>query len=204
MSHYVTCINANDSISARVQFNFHNKYEAALVEFFIPEFKKIDLGKIQLYNNKNVVFSISLSSVNSLEDLITKLGPIKFIYNMSNITISAKENEIFKLDAKAIKLFKLDGAYSKSLTIEKTVFQNNSLFHVCSNIVAEQIIGDERMPVLRTISATSTHQIFERPHYIDISQTNINNINICLKDEFFNEFKFSGTALFKIHLRVKK
>lgn len=204
MSHYVTCLKSDNSITAKVHYSFYNKFEVALVEFKLPKQPNQELGKIQLFQNKSVVFSVNLSLCNSIDDLVSRLGPIKFSYNGYSVTLVAEESDIFKLDANSSKLFKTEGLYAKVLNVEKPFFEKNEYLHVCSDIVAEQVIGEEKHQVLRTINSSTSHQIFSQPHYLDVEQTSLNRINITIKDESFNDFEIKGNCYFKLHLRVKK
>ena len=204
MNYYVTCLKTADAITAKVQFNFYNKFEIALVEFNMPKILMQELGTIQLFSNKNLVFSVNLSLCSSIEDLVSRLGPIKFKYNGFSVTLLAEEKDIFKLDNNTSKLFKTDGLYVKVLNVEKSFFEKYDYLHVCCDIISEQVIGEEKHQVLRTINASASHQIFAQPHYLDIEQTSLNRINITLKDESFNTLEIKGNSFFKLHLKVKK
>jgi hypothetical protein len=210
MSFYITCVNDDGCLSASFfpQLNLTAKYEMALVEVIFPTGLKFDKGFIRLFNSetKSIVARINLNNFSSVDGLLkyVKTLSISAESNQSQVVLKAGEKHIFKVSAEAQKVIGRNGEYTTTLTIDEAVFTKSQMAHLCCKLISEQIFGQKKRAILRTIKFPIQHQIFTHPHYVDVNSTSISNINICVRDENFNEIQVSGNPILKLHLRIKK
>ncbi len=86
-----------------------------------------------------------------------------------------------------------------------------SLFniYIYSNIVRDQIVGNQLVPLLRTISLEGkegeyVHKIFDSLHYLDLSSDFFQHIEIKLANDLGELIRFqTGKVIVKLHFRKK-
>jgi len=86
-----------------------------------------------------------------------------------------------------------------------------SLFNVYiyTNIVEDQIVGNQLVPLLRTISFEGksgeyVHKIFDSPHYLNLSTDTIQHIEVKLATDLGSLIHFeTGKVIVKLHFRKK-
>jgi hypothetical protein len=91
-------------------------------------------------------------------------------------------------------------------------FNNIHTLFVYSDIVQFQNVGDTFAPLLRTIPISGTneafkpiHYIYNTPQYIPVSRSNIDSIEIDIKDDLGNKIPFTseGKVIVKLHFRPR-
>lgn len=207
MSFFVTCLSLDGTISAFSQLNLVSKFEVALVEYFISDPIKIYKGIVQIFKNSNLSNTISISNWDTLDDFNESEFPIKYERKKSQLVLTAGDDHVFKIDWAAKQTLKIESNYKKSIIIrEKDLFKPKQYF-IFSDIIVEHSIGDMKKPILRSIVISSKHEphrIFSDPHYVEVNKTTIHHINICVKDENFNDIQIPKNSTFKLHFRLKK
>ena len=86
-----------------------------------------------------------------------------------------------------------------------------SLFNVYiyTNIVEDQIVGNQLVPLLRTISLEGksgeyVHKIFDSPHYLNLATDTIQHIEVKLATDLGSLINFqTGKVIVKLHFRKK-
>jgi len=83
-------------------------------------------------------------------------------------------------------------------------------FYVYCNLISPQIVGDTKVPLLRTIpvkTRTGVEQVtksFTNPHYLPLNKNYINSIEILIRDDTGQPISFQrGKTLVKLHLRPR-
>lgn len=82
----------------------------------------------------------------------------------------------------------------------------NTLFVYC-NLIEPQIVGNELLPLLRTVSIKGKQgdfvsEIFQSPHYVKIQTKTFDTVEISLKNDLSEHVKFNfGKVIVKLHLR---
>lgn len=78
---------------------------------------------------------------------------------------------------------------------------------VYTDIIEEQIVGDRKVPLLRTVKVTGKYgdvimETFNTPHYIPLKQKFIDTITISLRDDIGGKVKFTrGRVILKLHFK---
>ena len=81
---------------------------------------------------------------------------------------------------------------------------------VYTDIIEDHIVGDRKVPLLRTVKVTGKYgeaimSNFENPHYIPLKQKFIDTIQISIRDDTGQKVRFSrGRVITKLHFKQKR
>ena len=81
---------------------------------------------------------------------------------------------------------------------------------VYTDIIDDQIVGDKKVPLLRTVKVTRNYgdvimEYFNTPHYIPLKQKFIDTITISLRDDIGEKIKFTrGRVILKVHFKRRR
>ena len=229
MSFYVNCVQIDDgSIQATLDpyFSSRHQYEMALKEIFLPLQWKIDKGYIELYKDESLVLTLYLSgfegdSIEKFVNLFQLLliqkkvdrDQVRFSNRYSLISFKATAPYKFKLSEKAQTFLNINKTY---ITIHNTFVQTpflteNAVINVYSDVAGEQIYGERRKQLLKSIPIKAYNDKicycrYENPDYIDISRSQFNKINIWFEDMQNSPIKVESNRnlLIKLHFRPKR
>ena len=83
-------------------------------------------------------------------------------------------------------------------------------FYVYCDLVSPQIVGDARVPLLRTVPVkirTGVEQVtkvFENPHYLPLAKNYVNSIQVYIRDDTGQPISFQrGKTIVKLHIRPR-
>lgn len=85
--------------------------------------------------------------------------------------------------------------------------ENFKSAYIYCDLVSPRAVGDVMAPLLRIVPMTDktqdvVHYIFEKPHYIPLSRSNFNSVEILLTTDTGKEFSFSsGSTIVTLHFR---
>ena len=193
-------------------FRTGNKFEVGLAELFIESWQP-DQAFIQLYENKKLIVSQRLSSNNiekSLLEFASKITAenVSVSVQFGVVDFAAQDSFTFKVNESAQKILDINNGYFK--TLKKTIPSQPPYFsqlHLASDIVGDQIIGDRKRSLLRTLflaRTSSIHINFSNLHYVDISKSLLNQVTVWFEDSEFNPIVIPGKVFVKLHIRTKK
>ncbi len=82
--------------------------------------------------------------------------------------------------------------------------------YIYCDLVANQIVGDSLVPLLRTVTVEGKHEdvvckIFNTPHYLPVSRKEFDSIEISINDDQSKPIMFQfGKVIVKLHFRRQK
>jgi len=174
-------------------------HDTLLKKIFWLDHNKLDMENlskenfIKDYRNKKMLPEIIIEK----EKLLLK-EPEKtnLVFDKPFLDLFGVQNNISENNFDAIDLLKFD----------KNLFLINTLY-VYSDIIKYQFVGDTLAPLLRTVHVPNNFHIvnnitFDSPHYIPLSNLNINSINISIRDDTGASIHFlKGKTIVKLHFR---
>jgi hypothetical protein len=208
-----------------------SQYEVALVEIMYPfNFKLRNDGKIIVTatNVAEIVCEVSFyvyENISKVADYVTdyfKKTPIQI-----EMAYNQKAQKVFINIPKGVIVNFTDGinnefGFKRNILEgdkQKTFFgdfkiRNDvhpiSSLYVYSDIVEYQIVGDVNAPLLQVVptfqssSNLYVHKIYDAPHYVPVSRSNIETIEINILTDLGDPVYFSsGKLIIKLHFRRK-
>ena len=82
--------------------------------------------------------------------------------------------------------------------------------YIYCNLVANQMVGDTLVPLLRTVTVEGNHEdvvckVYNTPHYIPLSQREFDSVEISINDDQNKPVKFQfGKVITKLHFRRRR
>lgn len=81
---------------------------------------------------------------------------------------------------------------------------------IYSDIVSPRAVGDYNVPLLRTLppekmKQNNVHIVYEKPHYIPVSRSTINSVEVFITDDYGEEIIFrEGYTIITLHFRRRR
>jgi hypothetical protein len=184
----------------------------------------------------NVIKRIPIKHYENLDELVAEINeacPEKFHGRMGfekmgrqRVKMVLHEHEGLKIDSTLAKILGFGTTFMQYST-ETAEMKNGSyrcvvkadrigdikavLFNifVYTNIIKDQIVGNQLVPLLRTVSIEGEdgdyiHKVYDAPHYLPLASDFIQHIEIKLADDLGRLIQFqTGKVVVKLHFRKK-
>lgn len=225
MSHFITCKPNNEgNIQAFFELPTKISYEISLVELFYSLSWKVSFGSLGLIINGNlfeqelVLYDYSPIDVlqQSLDEIVRKnnlnVSPtIKYDSSKKQIVFESNDPKVqFKIGTVLRDYLGLNiDIFSKMRVVSGAKLEQVKLIHVYCDVVADQVFGLAKSKLLRTHRVVGdfnkmSSMVYTYPHYLSLSRSTFQYINIWITDEKNNTLKFEKEFFVKVHLRQKR
>jgi hypothetical protein len=181
--------------------------------------EKID-NKLQLpltqYDVENIYLRDS-DVINEISDSLQLKTTPKFSYINRRILVVSAFNAGAKFTGNICKILNVPPTWLVGLNKTYTsgeIFDEQpaitQVLYVYTDIIDYQLVGDYYSPLLRNIVVDSEFlktvwAHYDNPHYVKLNKTEINQINISIKDDNEDSIKFKdGKVVIKLHFRPIK
>ena len=219
------------STKLKTPIKLEGHYEVALVEIMYPLSCKYRTdGDIVLkYEETTVTFNVKFYVYETLSEMVefindyfqtTKIQ-MEIAYNIRTqkiaimipqgvtLTFTNKVEKEFGFTASEFVCKKTGDVFTSDLKVKNVLNTLNTLY-VYSDIVEYQVVGDVNAPLLQVVASnhssgtTYVDKIYDSPHYVPVSRSNIDSIEINILTEFGRAIQFtSGRVIVKLHFRRK-
>lgn len=185
-----------DTFLKKISENILNEYANLELEIALQKNPDITLQSITNEIFKNVPRleyknnQIHINSSETQKFTCEFIGLLAELLQIKNKTFSNSENIIELID-------------------KREQFRVINTIYVYCDIIKFQYVGDTFAPLLRNVIVDSNNStnfsVFSNPHYLPVSYSEIDNINIKILDEFGNQIRFiNGRTIVKLHFRPQR
>jgi hypothetical protein len=205
-------------------------YEVALVELMYPVTWKYRVdGSLILKSNKlKATCEVKFYAYETLETLVENLNEFFQTSDVQmEISYNTKTKKIYfiippastleftngierEFGFKANNFTGIEGFTHISDKPIRNIINSIDALYIYSDIVEYQIVGDINAPLLQVVASTETKtnpyvdKIYDSPHYVPVSRTNIESIEIDIRSDLGKPIYFqSGRVMVKLHFRRK-
>ena len=207
------------SFEAKLNTDFKN-VEIETINEKIPRSERTGTELFKLKRTKDFCFDyhvtnddISYMSIYELHTRIPKISLKGLINNKAILSIENPKNVLLRGVVSYLFFGQSTGMLSNYIQqLVDIKISLNSYATVNTNIIQPQFFGDVQAQVLKMIPIKSYEDseivtFFDNLHYVDVSKTVINSINITIQDLYGELIKFENNfsaVIIKLHFRKKQ
>lgn len=186
------------------------RIEKSLLNHFGENSNKIEQNRT-FFNNEVIQNHFTYKT----KDIINFEGEIFNYFFDISVDKPKKKDDVINVDILNDQILIQPPSFEEYLIIIEHKFDyihiNNS-FYIYTNIIEEQIVGNTKTKLLRNVNLQGKFMdnisiIYDNPHYVSLKLTEIQRININIRDNLGQLIDFSNETtrvIVKLHFRPKR
>lgn len=213
---------------ALVEISYPITWKASLGSVIVQDklvdinIETINLGRVNDYSNGyQIANQIKYGFKQSVTSKIAKLNAVyqpnsREIYitlnniDLKNVKINKKMLVIDEKFAETFKISQSSEQFDNKYIHNAGTLEEIPHLNIYCDIITNQYDGDTKSKLLRSIKVNGyakqiVHETYTTPHYCVINKSNIDSIEISIKDQYKRPVIFeSGIVIIKLHIRKQE